>query len=89
MGRSDSPALARIMGVGRQLKEITMDVIKGYVENETMRYLGEVWTERQSHYIHFLSVDSVIDCASVHCPEFCFPLLCNHHWFYSAAMSGE
>ena len=34
-------------------KEITMDVIKGYVEvnddveNETMRYLGEVWTERQ------------------------------------------
>ena len=30
-----------------------MDVIKGYVElkdvveNETMRYLGEVWTERQ------------------------------------------
>ena len=34
-------------------KEITMDVIKGYVEvnddveNETMTYLGEVWTERQ------------------------------------------
>ena len=34
-------------------KEITMDVIKGYVEvnddveNETMKYLGEVWTERQ------------------------------------------
>ena len=30
-----------------------MDVIKGYVEvnddveNETMKYLGEVWTERQ------------------------------------------
>ena len=34
-------------------KERTMDVIKGYVEvnddveNETMTYLGEVWTERQ------------------------------------------
>ena len=29
-------------------KERTMDVIKGYVEvNETMRYLGEVWTKRQ------------------------------------------
>ena len=34
-------------------KERTMVVIKGYVEvnddveNETMRYLGEVWTERQ------------------------------------------
>ena len=34
-------------------KERTMDVIKGYVEvnddveNETMNYLGEVWTERQ------------------------------------------
>ena len=29
-------------------KEITMDVIKGYAEvNETMKYLGEVWTERQ------------------------------------------
>ena len=34
-------------------KEITMDIIKGYVEvnddveNETMKYLGEVWTERQ------------------------------------------
>ena len=33
--------------------ERTMDVIKGYVEvnddveNETMKYLGEVWTERQ------------------------------------------
>ena len=36
-------------------KERTMDVIKGYVEvnddveNETMKYLGEVWTERQSN----------------------------------------
>ena len=34
-------------------KERTMDAIKGYVEvnddveNETMKYLGEVWTERQ------------------------------------------
>ena len=34
-------------------EEITMDVIKGYVEvnndveNETLKYLGEVWTERQ------------------------------------------
>ena len=34
-------------------KERTMDVIKGYVEvnndveNETMKYLGEVWTERR------------------------------------------
>ena len=34
-------------------KERTMDVIKGYVEvnndveNETLKYLGEVWTERQ------------------------------------------
>ena len=33
--------------------ERTMDVIKGYVEvnddveNKTMKYLGEVWTERQ------------------------------------------
>ena len=36
-------------------KERTMDVIKGYVEvnddveNETMKYLEEVWTERQSN----------------------------------------
>ena len=34
-------------------KEITLDVIKGYVEvnndveNDTLKYLGEVWTERQ------------------------------------------
>ena len=34
-------------------KERTMAVIKGYVkvnddvENETMKYLGEVWTQRQ------------------------------------------
>ena len=34
-------------------KERTMEVIIGYVEvndnveNETMKYLGEVWTERQ------------------------------------------
>ena len=37
---------------GLDEKEITMDVIKGYVElnhdveNETMRYIEEVWTER-------------------------------------------
>ena len=37
----------------RDEKERTMDIIKGYgevnddVENEIMRYLGEVWTERQ------------------------------------------
>ena len=36
-------------------KERTMDVINGYmevnddVENETMKYLGEVWTERQQN----------------------------------------
>ena len=36
-------------------KERTMDVIKGYVgvnddvESETMKYLGEVWTERQKN----------------------------------------
>ena len=34
-------------------KERTLEVIKGYVEvnndveNETLKYLGEVWTERQ------------------------------------------
>ena len=28
-------------------KERTMDIITGYVENETMKYLGEVWSERQ------------------------------------------
>ena len=34
-------------------KERTMEVIKGYVEvnndveNQTLKYLGEVWTERQ------------------------------------------
>ena len=34
-------------------KERTMDVIKGYVQvnddvvNETIKYMGEVWTERQ------------------------------------------
>ena len=41
-------------------KERTMDVIKGYadvndvVENETMRYLGEVWTERQRNRVNVL-----------------------------------
>ena len=29
-------------------KRKKMDALKGYVvENESMRYLGEVWTERQ------------------------------------------
>ena len=38
---------------GLEEKEGTMDVVKGYeevndnMENKTMRYLGEVWTERQ------------------------------------------
>ena len=38
---------------GLEEKKRTMDVIKGYVEvydvveNETMIYLGEVWSERQ------------------------------------------
>ena len=38
---------------GLEENERTMDVIKGYVEvnddveNETMKYLGEVWTKRQ------------------------------------------
>ena len=36
-------------------KERTLDIVKGYVEvngvvkNETMIYLGEVWTERQQN----------------------------------------
>ena len=36
-------------------QERTMDVINGYVEvnddveNETMKYMGEVWTERQTN----------------------------------------
>ena len=40
---------------GLEEKNITMDVIKGYmkmnhdVENEIMRYIGEVWTEIQSN----------------------------------------
>ena len=48
--------LAWVMGVCRQQqKERTIDVIKGYVEvnddveNETMRYIGKVWTERQKN----------------------------------------
>ena len=38
----------------------TMDVIKGYVEvnddveNETMKYLGEVWTERQRNRVNVI-----------------------------------
>ena len=45
----------RGMKYGMDEKELAMDVIKGYVEvngeleRETMRYLGEVWTERQIH----------------------------------------
>ena len=41
-------------------KEITMDVIKVYVkvndgvENETMKYLGEVWTERQRNRVNVI-----------------------------------
>ena len=43
-------------------KEITMDVINGYVEvnndveNETMRYPGEVWTERQRNETNCVNV---------------------------------
>ena len=43
-------------------KERTMDVIKGYVEvnddveNETMKYLGEVWTERQRNEMNRVNV---------------------------------
>ena len=33
-------------------KERTMDVIKGYVENETMKFLGEVWSESQRNERH-------------------------------------
>ena len=41
-------------------KERTMDVIKGYVEvnddveNETMKYLGKVWTERQRNRVNVI-----------------------------------
>ena len=40
----------------------TIDVIKGYVEvsddveNETMKYMGEVWTERQRNESHRVNV---------------------------------
>ena len=43
-------------------KERTMDVIKGYVEvnddveNETIKYLGEVWTERQRNERNHVNV---------------------------------
>ena len=43
-------------------KERTMDVIKGYVEvnddveNETMKYLGEVWNERQRNERNHVNV---------------------------------
>ena len=45
-------------------KESTMDVIKGYVEvnddveKETMKYLGEVWTERQRNKTNRINVIS-------------------------------
>ena len=41
-------------------KERTMDVIKGYievndnVENETMKYLEKVWTERQRNRVNVI-----------------------------------
>ena len=41
-------------------KERTMDVIKGYVEvnkdveNKTMKYLGEVWTERERNCVNVI-----------------------------------
>ena len=41
-------------------KERTMDVIKGYVEvnndveNETMKYLGEVWPEIQRNHVNVI-----------------------------------
>ena len=41
-------------------KERTMDVIKGYVEvndnveNETIKYLGEVWIERQRNRVNLI-----------------------------------
>ena len=57
-GNIGLPPLARVMRVGRQQqKERAMDVIKGYVEvnddveNETMRYIGELWTERQGNVL--------------------------------------
>ena len=43
-------------------KEITMDAMKGYVEvnndveNKTMKYLGEVWTERQRNERNHVNV---------------------------------
>ena len=43
-------------------KERTMDVIKGYVEvnydvvDETMKYLGEAWTDRQRNEINRVNV---------------------------------
>ena len=49
-------------------KERTMGVIKGYVEvnddveNETMKYLGEVWTERQRNErnrVHVISLKRI------------------------------
>ena len=43
-------------------KEGTMDVVKGYVElndvveNGTMKYMGEVWTERQRNESNSVNV---------------------------------
>ena len=47
---------------GLKEKERTMDVIKGFVkvnddvENETMKYLGEVWTEKQRNQRNRINV---------------------------------
>ena len=41
-------------------QERTMDVIKGYVEvnndveNETMKYMGELWTEGQMNRVNMI-----------------------------------
>ena len=44
---------------------------------------------RSSNTNTSLTDDSLIDCLSVDCLECCFPILCDHHWFYSTAMSSE
>ena len=41
------------------------------------------------HYIPFLTVDSLVDCVNVNLLEWCFPNLCDHHWYYIVPMSGE
>ena len=46
----------------RYEKERTMDIIKRYVEvnnvveNETIKYMGEVWTERQRNEMNHVNV---------------------------------